>query len=161
MIYRVKKGKHDGKPNRIGQFLPIWGDFYKLLSVNLNHYYYPSQYPCGRSWNKLFGVGKFLCVNNKSAVLIAWAPQETPGYEFSIYLNDSKGGWDTFGTVSGDWCEAVFQRSGRKWLRVSLSSESGTVSHEFKMPGILRERGLWHGGQCPSEFDYTVEMDIK
>jgi hypothetical protein len=166
MKHTVKQGKHDFTPNALPW--PKMGDFTEALKLDLTAscWYDVTTFECKESWNKAGGVGRYLSKNNASAVLLAWRPAKERGlFEVSIYVNDSGGGWKATAPIiirTSDTAVMILER--RKdivFARMEVHSADGSLfeplsSVSTTIPGWLRRRGAWFGGQCPAPQDMEL-----
>jgi hypothetical protein len=176
MRYQVKQGQHDFKPNGINQITPILGRYSELITLDLDQscWYDIKEFPGKDSWNKAGGVGAALSANNKSALLLAWRPDENfMHFRAAIYENDENGGWDVHGEVMFSLydtaCLAIVKDGGK--LNAELfyvtagdnhSERNGVTSYIWaKIPSILRRRGPWFGGRFPAPNDMEKWVSFK
>ena len=160
----VKQNRHDFKPN---DFALYFGEFDIIFRVDMNlSAWYDSLGEDNEDWNKAAGIGKAATANNVSAVLLAWRPylKEEGVWEFCIYENDSKGRFiehKVFQVGLKDTAWARFKRSGGKMTITAGKVLSGMINSledtvTINMPGVLRERGAWFGGNQAAPQDMEI-----
>ncbi len=166
MKQEVKAGQHDFRPNGPEQFTPVMGDFSLRLTIDLfpSCWYDTAQFPCGDSWNKGGGMGRYLSKNNEDAILLAWRPTRNVGeFEAAIYVNDEYGGWDVYGPTlqfrADETPVFIITRERRAKISVELTIAQrpiGISRYSTAMAGWMRKRGAWFGGGCPAPQDMTL-----
>jgi hypothetical protein len=113
-------------------------------------------------WSKLLGVTQALSANNRNACMAAWRPGAVPGMiRIGAYANfpGSSIQWRELGHVEAGERIRIECRfsAGAAWFKM------GDMTHalDYDPPRLVRQTGMWHGGNQPAPQWMWIEAAIE
>lgn len=134
--YRHKKGKKDGKPNTLLQYLPVptlWHGFRIEAEFDASCWWPPGTGANRTQWNKIGGIGAAFNWNDHKAALAAWRPADVPNtFAVTAYTNYKDGSF-TWGGNGKDELSIILVEAGQPF-----TVEGMVFKHKTSLQGLLK-----------------------
>jgi len=163
--YTVREGKHNFTPA-----MPIWPQRgvkgFAVEFIFTDYCWYPPEAITPPSdwhdWSKLLGITQAFSPNTRNSCMVAWRPGMEP-YTIRIGAYANYPGramqWRELGhveTMERGRVECFFHLG-----RAHFSMGDMELSLEYEPPRIIRQVGMWHGGNQPAPQDMAIQAGIE